>query len=200
MDDDHRLDQKVVLLRSAPPKPRLPPRLEEMRQILKEAETEPEVTSALVDDDLSDERVIANEGKFRKRFGPGFTWNSFHRKALIELKHEKDLTDPEIRLFHWSGNLRRTPFGVTLAASGWIALWGGVLLTPFLMLFLALLIAAWPNLHGATLVALQAVIGLSLLGVLCYAIYWFHIEPWRIQRRAERQKGACAKTTAATPM
>lgn len=175
-------------MRPEPPKPRLPPRLEEMRQILKEAEAEPEVKPPPEDDELSDERVIASEKKFRKRFGPGFTWNTFHRKALIKLKHEKDLTDPEIRLFHWSGNLRRTPFGVTLSASIWVALWGGVALTPFVLLFLALLIAAWPNLHGATLFALRAVIALSVLGAFCYGIYWFHIEPWRVQRRVERQQ------------
>lgn len=189
MDGDRHLPPKVVPLRPEPAKSRLPTRLEEMRQILREAESEPELKRTPDDDELSDEQVIAKEWKFRKRFGPGFTWNRRHRKALIELKHELDLTDPEIRLFYWSGNLRRTPFGVTLSANIWVALWGGVLLALFAVLFLALLIASWPNLHGATPVTLRAVTGLTFLGALCFIIYWFHIEPWRIQRRVERQQG-----------
>lgn len=153
-----------------------------------ESAPKPASKPLLDDDELSDEEVIAKEWKFRKRFGPGFTWNSLHRKALIELKHEKDLTDPEIRLFHWSGNLRRTPFGVTLSVSVWVALWGGVALAPFALLFLALLVAGRQNPGGDTLGGLRAGVAFSLLGAFCYGIYWSQIKPWRIKRRVDEQQ------------
>jgi hypothetical protein len=152
-------------------------RVEEMRQIFREAER----TSA---DELSDERVIEDERAFKRRFG--FVWPLSQRQALMQMKKEKQLTDPEIKLLRWSGNLKRTPFGVTMASAVWGALWGCVLLSYFVLLFFVLLIAGWPNLHGGSLSALRAGLAFATIGLLCYAIYWFHIEPWRIQRRVGR--------------
>ena len=103
---------KVVPLRPwTPPKAqeRLDPRLEELRRILAQAKP--------VAGEHSDDEVIRDEDRFRRRFGPGFRWNRRDRIGLIALKKRYDLTDPEIKLFQHTGNLRRTPFGVILTAS-----------------------------------------------------------------------------------
>ena len=176
-----RRDEVVPLRpeKSDPPQ-RLDPRLEEMRRIL--AQSEP------LDGTYSDEEVIADEGKFRKRFGPGFRWNRRDRIGLIALKKRYDLTDPEIKLFQHTGNLRRTPFGVQLSASPWIALWGGVQLAVFSLFFLALMFAALPNLGAAPSKAVKPLLGLGGLLLFCYLLYWFYIKPWRLQRRLDRER------------
>lgn len=148
-----------------------------MRQILREA-------PLAFDDELSDACVIENERAFKKRFG--FVWPPQQRQALIQLKTEKGLTDPELKLLRWSGNLKRTPFGVTMTSAVWGALWGVVAMGYLSLLFLALLILALPNIHGTTPAALRTVLTLATLGLLCYALYWFHILPWLIQRRTKR--------------
>ena len=173
---------KVVPLRvdSAKSKPSTEnARIEEMRQILRDAQP-------TFDDKLSDVQVIENERAFKERFG--FVWPPLQRQALIQLKTDKGLTDPELKLLRWSGNLKRTPFGVTMTSAVWGALWGVVAMGYFSLLFLALFILAWPSLHGPTPAALRAVLTLTVLGLLCYAMYWFHILPWLIQRRTQRIK------------
>ena len=171
--------RKVVPLRPDVPaakQPSTPPdRVEEMRQILREAEPAPP------DDDLSDARVIEDERRFKKRFG--FVWPPAQRAALIRLKHERGLTDPEIRLLRWSGVLKRTPTGVTLASAVWAALWGGVILGYLALLTLAVLIATVPSILGGAPITARSVGVLGLLGVFGYLIWWLHIEPWRIERR-----------------
>lgn len=52
-----------------------------------------EAEPALPDDALSDANVIEDERLFKKRFG--FVWPPARRVALIRLKHERGLTDPE---------------------------------------------------------------------------------------------------------
>jgi hypothetical protein len=173
-------DAKIVLLRPATSPPPLDPRLEELRNILSQAQP--------IDSEFSDDEVIQDEDKFRRRFGPGFRWNRRHREALMRLKRHYDLTDPEIKLFQHTGNLRRTPFGVQLAASPWIALWGGVQLAVFGLLFLALLFATLPNLVGAPSKAAKPLLGLGGLLLFCYNLYWFYIKPWRLQRQLDRER------------
>jgi hypothetical protein len=173
---------KVVPLRRELPQPKSSnenTRIEEMRQILREAQP----TS---DDELSDSRVIENERAFKERFG--FVWPPLQRQALIQLKTEKGLTDPELKLLRWSGNLKRTPFGVTMTSAVWGALWGVVAMGYFSLLFLALFILAWPSFHGPSPAAIRAVLALTVVGLLCYTMYWFHILPWLIQRRTKRVK------------
>lgn len=180
----HDFNSKVVPLRR--PKPfnvpePLDPRLEELRRIL--------VQSDPLDGEYSDDEVIRDERKFRRRFGPGFRWNRRDRIGLIELKMRYDLTDPEIKLFQHTGNLRRTPFGVVLTASPWIALWGGVQIVIFGLLFLALLVAAWPNLEAAPARTIKPVLALIALLGLCIAMHWLYVKPWLLQRQKEGAHG-----------
>ncbi|MGH7461861.1 MAG: hypothetical protein ACREMA_12675 [Longimicrobiales bacterium] len=142
-----------------------------------------------VDGECSDEEVIRDEDKFRRRFGPGFRWNRRDRIGLIELKQRYDLTDPEIRLFQHTGNLRRTPFGVSLTASPWVALWGALQLGVFALLFLALLLAALPNFSASLDKAIKPALVLLFLMLLCVGLYWMFIKPWVIQRQRARQSG-----------
>lgn len=174
---------KVVPLhpeKSEPPPERLDPRLEEMRRIL--AQSEP------LDGTYSDEEVIADEKKFRKRFGPGFYWNRRDRIGLIALKNRYDLTDPEIKMFHYTGNLHHSVFGVRLTASPWVALWGGAQLAVFGLLFVALLGAALPALTSGSTKALKPVLALIALFGFCYTLYWFYVKPWLLRRRKERER------------
>ncbi|PZP91207.1 MAG: hypothetical protein DI587_36140 [Variovorax paradoxus] len=182
-EDSAGTRSKVVALRldqQLPPPERLDPRLEEMRRIL--AESKP------LDSLYSDDEVIADEGKFRKRFGPGFRWNRRDRIGLIALKNRYDLTDPEIQLFQHTGNLHRSVFGVRLTASPWIALWGGVQIMVFGLLFLVLLLAAWPNLVTAPTKAIKPVLALLGLLTFCCGLYWMYVKPWLLHRRKERER------------
>lgn len=179
-ESDSKTRSKVVPLcptKTESPPARLDPRLDEMRRILAQAEP--------LDGAYSDDEVIADEGKFRKRFGPGFHWNRRDRIGLITLKKRYDLTDPEIKLFHYTGNLHRSVFGVRLTASPWIALWGCVQITVFGLLFLALLLAAWPNLVSRPAKAMKPVLALLALFAFCCALYWLYVKPWLLRRRKE---------------
>lgn len=172
-------ESKVVPIRPNQPRPRLDPRLEEMRHLLRDIEP--------LGDELSGERVIEDEKLFRKRFGIGFDWPRRHRQALIELKHDKDLTDAEIKLFRHTGNLRRTPFGVHLGASRWVALWGGLQLALFGTLLVGVVIPLAPLVAGSPIKALKlGGVAITLVS-LCWVIYLFYIAPWRIQRRTEQR-------------
>ena len=152
-----------------------------MRRILAQAEP--------VDGPYSDSDVIDDEGKFRKRFGPGFRWNRRDRIGLIALKQRYDLTDPEIQLFHYTGNLQRSMFGVHLRASPWVALWGGVQIAVFGVLFLALLLVAWPSFVFAPATAFKPALGLVGLLTFCWALHWLYVKPWLLRRRKERERG-----------
>lgn len=173
-------ESKVVPIRPGQPEVSLDPRLEEIRQLLRDIEP--------LGDELSDDRVIEDEKFFRKRFGIGFDWPRRHRLALIELKRDKDLTDAEIKLFRHTGNLRRTPFGVHLGASRWVALWGGFQLALFGILIVGIVIPLAPLVAGSPIKALKLGGVAVTLVSLCWVIYLFYIAPWRIQRRTERRQ------------
>lgn len=185
MDDDRKplIEKpisKVTPIRSQSSKPPLEAPLEELRRLLQE--TEP------LDDNLSDEEVIRDEKKFRRRFGVGFDWHKRDRIRLIALKHEKDLTDSEIKLFRHSGNLTRSPFGIRLSATRWGAWFGGIQLAYFGTLLLALLAGLNASMLRSPSRALGvAVLILGLLG-FCITIYLMYIKPWIIQKRIERSR------------
>lgn len=155
----------------------LDPRLEELRQILRNADVDPS------SDDLSDAAVVNDESKFRRRFGRGFDWRPHHREALIDLKHKHDLTDKEIRLFWETGNLRRTTHGVKLTAGPWAAASAGLQLFYVVPLCLAAMLAGWQNLLFAPLRFLPAWLMLFGIALYGFALYWSQIMPWLIQRR-----------------
>lgn len=178
-------ESKVVPLRPKPSKPPAPERgvenrLDEMRRILLESERHD-------DDELSDERVMENERAFKRRFG--FLWPPSQRRALIELKRKLELTDSEVKLLRWSGVLKRTPLGVTLTSGTWLALWGGVILIYLGLLFAAVFVAAWPALESGATISPRVGVATALLTAFFYLVWWFHIEPWRIKRRVDRQLG-----------
>jgi len=186
MDDDRNpppekpVTKVTPIRRKESGKPPLDDALEELRRLLQE--TEP------LDDELSDNEVIRDEKKFRRRFGPGFDWSKRDRIALIALKHEKDLTDAEIKLFRHTGNLTRGPFGIRLAATRWTAWFGWLQLAYFGVLLLALLAGLNASMLRSPSKALGVtVLVLGLLG-FCITIYLIYIQPWIIQKRTERRK------------
>ena len=186
MDDDRRppnekpSNKVTPIRRKVSDKPPLDDALEELRRLLQE--TEP------IDDALSDNEVIRDEKQFRLRFGPGFNWSKRDRIALIALKHEKDLTDAEIKLFRHTGNLTRGPFGIRLAATRWAAWFGWLQLAYFGALLLTLLAGLNATMLRSPSRALgAAVLILGLLG-FCITIYLMYIQPWIIQKRTERKK------------
>lgn len=179
--DGQQTSNKIVPLRPDKPPESLDSRLEEIRRLLSQSEP--------ISNQYSDAAVIKDEDKFRRRFGPGFRWNRRDRRGLIELKKRYDLTDPEIRLFHYTGNLRRTLLGVQLTASPWIAVWGFVQIGVFGLLFLALLLAAWPRLAAAPLQAVKPILALLALLAFCAGLYWLYVKPWLLRRRKEREYG-----------
>lgn len=178
-------DAQSTVVHLRPDKPvrpteRLDPRLDELRRLLAQ--------SVPISRSYSDEEVIDDEGKFRKRFGPGFQWSRRDRAGLIALKTRYDLTDSEIKLFHYTGNLHRSVFGVRLTASSWIAIGGGIhlaILVPMLLLLLAGIMLDWRSETSIVLSRLVVILGLASL---CYGIYWLYVKPWRIQRRKEREQ------------
>ncbi len=167
--------RKVVPLRPSQPSPQLDPRLEEIRQLLSESEP--------IDTQYSDDEVIKDEHKFRRRFGLGFHWNHRDRRGLIELKRQYDLTDREIRLFHYTGNLRKTIFGVVLTANRWVALWGGVQLAFFGLLFVTLFLSLWPRFWTEPSQTVKPLMALIVLLLSCVVIYWLYVKPWLVQRQ-----------------
>ncbi len=72
-----------------------------------------------------DDPFIEDEDAFHRRFGIGFRWPRGHRKSLLDLKRDLDLTDGEIRQLRYGGNLRRTAAGVTSTPAGGTRQWVG---------------------------------------------------------------------------
>jgi hypothetical protein len=161
----------------------LSPRLQELREILANADPHPEAATQVP----SDQEVIDDEHAFRRRFGLGFSWPRIHREALIKLKREFDLTDREIRLFRHTGNLKRTPTGVYLDANRWVAAWGWAQLAFFGSLLVVLALVTWPNLVSANPHAWKAVGSMVGIALFCWLIYLTFVKPWTIRRRFAAQ-------------
>lgn len=182
---ERNAQSKVVQLRSVKPKPPaepLDPRLDEFRRIL--AQSEP------IDGYYSDDEVIEDEHKFRKRFGPGFRWNRRDREGLIALKKRYDLTDTEIQMFRYTSNLHRSVFGVRLTASPWIAIWGSVQLAIFGLIFSGLVIGTVFGWNATKPIMFKHLLALLVTSTYCYGIYWFYMRPWLVQRRKESERSA----------
>lgn len=162
----------------------------EMREILGEAESDSSrarASQALDRDAIDDERV------FIRRFG--FDWPRDDRIAVIVLKHRLDLTDREIRLLRWTGNLRRKNGVVTLASTRWAALFGrGVALVVWLE-FTAMLLLQMLTVHHA----LSAIQALKLYGatatvlVVVWLIHLGYIKPWIIEQRVMKKAAPDAR-------
>lgn len=130
----------------------------------------------------SDKIFIECEEKFLERFGPGFSWNKKHRLALIKLKHKFDLTDPEIRLLHYTGNLKRTSEEVFMDASGFVAAIGAIQLALIAGIYGICLMLLFFNLSGPVMMLKWCGLLLAVVS-FCYLVNWTYIKPWRVQRR-----------------
>lgn len=60
----------------------------------------------------TDEKLVDDEVAFQQRFG--FDWPRVHRRELLWLKRDLDLTDAEIRLLQRTGNFVLEPSSVRL--------------------------------------------------------------------------------------
>jgi hypothetical protein len=154
-------------------------RLEEIRQILNEAEplSEPSTLERL------DDEAIVDRTAFKRRFGRD--WPSRrHREALIQLRQERDWTDGEIKLFLITGTLQRGPFGVRPSADSWMAAWGSVLIVGMLVLVMGIGAAVLARLVPWSFgIAVHAAGDVLLFSGFAWVVYQMHVRPWRIQRR-----------------
>lgn len=154
-------------------------RLEEIRQLLREAEPIVE-RSAL---ERLDAAAIEDRGTFKRRFGRDWPLRH-HRAALIRLRRERDWTDGEIKLFLITGTLSRSPFGVQPCADSWMAACGSVLIASMLLLMVGIggaVLARMVPWSFAT--AKQAAGDALLFSAFAWLAYQMHVRPWRIQRR-----------------
>jgi hypothetical protein len=151
-------------------------RLEEMRQILRETEPvrPPTALQRLDAESIEDRRA------FKRRFGCDWPLR-FHREALVQLRRERDWTDNEVKLFLFSGALRRGPFGVHADASLSLAIFGG-LLVAMMLLFTSTCILFVVRSPSVEVVARGSAVMFGFVGVAWIA-YQLYIRPWRIQRR-----------------
>jgi len=154
-------------------------RLEEIRQILNEAESLPE-PSAL---ERLDAEAIVDRTAFKQRFGRD--WRSrHHREALIRLRQERDWTDGEIKLFLITGTLQRGPLGVMPSATSRVAAWGSVLIAGMLLLVAVIAIALLARMVPWSFdTAIHAAGDALLFSGFAWVVYQMHVRPWRIQRR-----------------
>lgn len=154
-------------------------RLEEIRQILNEAEPLPEPSTL----ERLDAEAIVNRTAFKRRFGRD--WPSRrHREALIRLRQERDWTDGEIKLFLITGTLQRGPFGVRPSADAWVAVWGSILITTMLFLVTGIAVAVLARMVPWSFgTAMHAAGDVLLFSGFAWVVYQMHVRPWRIQRR-----------------
>lgn len=132
----------------------------------------------------ADQRAVDDEEVFRQRFG--FDWPRLHRRRLLWLKRELDLTDMEIRLLQRTGNFVLDPGAVSVRARRWHWLWGW-----FQIWCLGLVIGVPCALvlgSNELLLPWQwAVLILWGLGSwwLGRGIHWYWVRPFQIVRRTQ---------------
>lgn len=132
---------------------------------------------------MVDRKAIENEQTFIRRFG--FDWPRRDRIAVIDLKRRHDLTDREIRLLQWTGNLKRKHGVVTVVNTRWSAIFGRILIVAAAVEFTGFVLLGALTTHHA-LSALQV---LKLFGAtafvlaLLWLVYLVYVKPWIIERR-----------------
>jgi hypothetical protein len=154
----------------------------EMREILGEAEPDSQRGPQRSDRDAIDDEYV-----FIRRFG--FDWAKRDRVGLIAFKHRLDLTDREIRLLRWTGNLRRKNSVVTLAPTRWAAIFGRCLAVIAFLEFTVIMLLQVVTVHHA-LSALQT---LKLYGatafvlILVWLVHLGYVKPWVIEQRVMKK-------------
>jgi len=129
-----------------------------------------------------DRATVEREDLFLRRYG--FDWPRRYREALIRLKHERDLTDREIKLLYRAGCLKRNAQGVRFVASRWNAFAGWVLiacLSPTIILFV---LGVATHVPTTLMRGLAAFVVAAWLLILVWLGYTFYIRPWRIHVRS----------------
>lgn len=155
----------------------------EMREILGEAKSD----SAGADEQQSSYRDdVDDERAFIDRFG--FDWPRADRVAVIALKQRLDLTDREIRLLRWTGNLRRRNGVIALANARWAAVFGRCLVLVMWLEFTAIMLAGLLTMHRALSAAqlLQLCGATAMVLAMVRLAYLGYIRPWIIQQRVMR--------------
>jgi hypothetical protein len=143
-----------------------------------------------LDDDLVDKADLAainSEGVFLQRFA--FDAPREHRKQIINLKYQCDLTDREISFLQSVGALKfgisdaRISAHILLTMCGWVQLF----CLSALMSFAFLAASRVDHVSMAQIGALAA-FEFALLGVAA-GVFHLYIRPYRIARRAARNYG-----------
>ena len=154
-------------------------RLEEMRQILREAE--PLAPASALQ--RLDAEAVEDRTAFKRRFGRDWPSRQ-HREALIQLRQERDWTDGEIKLLLITGTLQRGPFGVRPSADSWMAVWGTFLIVGLLFLVAGIAAAVLARMVPWSFdTAMHAAGDVLLFSGFAWVVYQMHVRPWRIQRR-----------------
>ena len=159
----------------------------EMRDVLGDAEDED------ADDDATkalDRAAIDDERVFIRRFW--FDWPRRDRVAVLALKRRCDLTDREIRLLRWTGNLRRRNGIVTLVSARWAAIFGRCLaILMFLEFSLAVLSQPTAIHHALSPAQFGKLYGVTaFVLVMVWLVHLGYIKPWIIEQRVMREAGA----------
>lgn len=156
----------------------------EMREILREAK--PDDTSS-AGAQAHDHDAIDDEHVFIRRFG--FDWPRSDRIGVIELKHRLDLTDREIRLLKWTGNLRRSRGVVTLASARWAAIFGRCLAAFAVFEFaLVMLLEMAATHHALSAAQIAKLYGLTAFVLaMVWLVYLGYIKPWVIEQRVMKK-------------
>ena len=129
-----------------------------------------------------DRATVEREDLFLRRFG--FDWPHRYREALIRLKHERELSDREIKLLFRAGCLKRSADDVRFEANRWLAVTGWILiacLSPTIMLFVSMIAMHAPTTFSRGLAAIGVA---GWLLILVWMGYAFYIKPWRIHERS----------------
>lgn len=113
--------------------------------------------------------------------------------ALIRLKHERDLTDREIKLLYRTGSLKRDAGIVHFLGSQTMAMAGGLQIAVIFMIFSLLILGVLAQ-QPLTLRQVVVSVGIAaFLAALEWTLYRIYITPWRIYVRTQ------ANTSAAVP-
>lgn len=152
----------------------------EVRALLSEAEPENPYPALAM---ARDRRAVEDERYFIHRFG--FDWPRRDRLALIDLKHRHDVTDRQIRLFKWTGNLRRKNGAVTLAATRGSAIYGRCLIVGIFVEFVLLLLPGMLTVHHLSVLQVAKLCAAAAYVIaMAWGVNLGFVKPWAIQRRA----------------
>lgn len=124
---------------------------------------------------LEDERV------FFRRFL--FSANRLQRKMVMELKHQKDLTDGEIRLLHWTANLHYSKSGAYISTPLVLVVWGGIMITYAVTLMIVTFALSIFSKEPSLAQGLNVLLAELILGASAYLVAQIYIQPWVIKQR-----------------